>query len=346
MVTLATSATAEHDCVASQWSLDDLAFNLINQHASEAMSRSTIWRVLAAADLKPHRSVYWLNSHDPDFDTKAQDICRLYVQAPVLYQHGELVICCDEKTGMQILQRKYPTKLARPGQLEKREHEYIRHGSRALIASFVVPTGKVVWDLGVTRTSVDFAAHLAHVAAQFPDHKRFHWVLDNLNTHWSLDVCQLMARLNGLPFQQRALRTGNERRAFLTDTDHKHVFHFTPKHGSWLNQVELWFSTLARRWLKRGDFASAEEFVARLQTYMDDYNEQRAPYRWTYTGQPLVRATPFSQTRRQQRFGRAWFGVRPQRFERFLYPPRPYRRRRASDCEGFMKWPSRARKIA
>ena len=93
VVTLATRTTAAHDCVASQWSLDDLAATLVNQHAEEAMSRSTIWRVLHEADLKPHRSVYWLNSHDPEFDTKAKDICRLYVQAPFLYQHGELVIC-------------------------------------------------------------------------------------------------------------------------------------------------------------------------------------------------------------------------------------------------------------
>jgi transposase len=335
VLTLASSATAEHDCVASQWSLDDLAFQLVNRHAEEAMSRSTIQRVLHEADLKPHRSVYWLNSHDPDFDAKAKDICRLYVQAPALHQQGELVICCDEKTGMQILQRKYPTILAQPGKPEKREHEYIRHGTRALIASFVVPTGKVVWDLGVTRTSKDFTAHLAHVASRFPDQRRFHWVLDNLNTHWSLDVCELMARLNGVPFFKRSLRTGRERRAFLTDPNHKHVFHFTPKHGSWLNQVELWFSTLSRRWLKRGDFASAEEFVARLQAYMYNYNMHRAhPYRWTYTGQPLVRATPFSQTRRQQLFGRAWFGSRPQRFERFLYPPRPYRRRPQLNCLG------------
>src|SRR5471032_891430 len=89
VITLASSATAEHNCTASQWSLDDLAASLVNQYAEEAMSRSTIGRVLREADLKPHRSVYWLNSHDPDFDAKAQDICKLYVQAPALYQHGE-----------------------------------------------------------------------------------------------------------------------------------------------------------------------------------------------------------------------------------------------------------------
>jgi hypothetical protein len=105
-----------------------------------------------------------------------------------------------------------------------------------------------------------------------------------------------MARLNGLPFHKKDLRTGTQRRAFLTDAEHKHVFHFTPKHGSWLNQVELWFDTLARRFLKRGDFASAEDFTTRLMAYLNDHNTHRAhPYRWTYTGQPLVRATPFSQ---------------------------------------------------
>jgi transposase len=338
VITLATSTTAEHDCVASQWSLDDLAAVLVNRHAHDAMHRSTIWRVLNAADLKPHRSVYWLNSHDPDFDAKAQDICKLYVQAPLLHQHGELVVCCDEKTGMQILQRKHPTIAAQPGKPEKREHEYIRHGTRCLIASFIVPTGKLVWSLGVTRTSADFATHLAQVAAQFPDQKRFHWVLDNLNTHWSLDVCERMARLNGLPVHKRDLRTGAQRRAFLTDPEHKHVFHFTPKHGSWLNQVELWFSTLARRFLKRGDVASAQEFIARLTAYLEDHNAHRAhPYRWTYTGQPLVRATPFGQTRRQQRLGRAWFSPRPQLFDRILYPPRPYRRLPPRNCPGTCK---------
>lgn len=302
------------------------------------MHRSTVWRVLNEADLKPHRSVYWLNSHDPDFDAKAQDICQLYVQAPLLQQRGELVLCTDEKTGMQILQRKHATILAQPGKPEKREHEYIRHGTRCLIASFVVPTGQVVWDLGVTRTSTDFAAHLAHVAAQFPDPQRFHWVLDNLNTHWSLDVCRLMARLNGRPFHKKDLRTGVQRRTFLTDPNHKHVFHFTPKHGSWLNQVELWFSTLARRFLKRGDFASAQEFITRLTAYLTDHNAHRAhPYRWTYTGQPLVRDTPFSRTRQQQRRGRAWFGTRPQRFEQLLYPPRPYQPRLAKHCSGIYK---------
>jgi hypothetical protein len=130
-----------------------------------------------------------------------------------------------------------------------------------------------------------------------------------------------------VPFVAKALHRGVQRRAFLSDPTHKHVFHFTPKHGSWLHQVELWLSVLARRFLKRGDFDSAHDFETRLSDYLEVYNTHHAhPYRWTYTGQPLVRATPFSRTRRQQRYGRAWFSSRPQRFERVFYPPRPYTR--------------------
>src|SRR5262249_36085363 len=114
-------------------------------------------------------------------------------------EQGRLVICTDEKTGMQILERKYPTQPIEPGKPEKREHEYIRHGTRVLIASFVVPTGQVVWNLGPTRTSADFAAHLAHVVTQLPKMKRYDWVVDNLNTHWSLDVCRVVAQWCKVP---------------------------------------------------------------------------------------------------------------------------------------------------
>jgi len=327
VVNLATSTTDAHDRPATRWSLDDLAATIINEAYHRVMSRATIWRVLDEADLKPHKSVYWLNSHDPDFDQKAQAICQLYVKAPRLYEQGQLVICSDEKTGMQILQRKHPTQPARPGHPEKREQDYIRHGTRALIASFVVPTGAVVWDLGLTRTSQDFAAHLLHVARQVRGWQGATWVLDNLNTPWSVEVCEVLAMLNNLPFCPQSLRIGAQRRAFLTDPEHAYRFVYTPKHGSWLNQVELWFSVLGRRFLRRGDFGSAEQFEARLCAFLEDYNAHQAhAYRWTYTGQPLVRGTPFSQTRKQQRRGRAWVGTRPPSWQRFLYPPRPYKR--------------------
>jgi putative transposase len=194
-----------------------------------------------------------------------------------------------------------------------------------LTGSFVVPTGELVWDVGQTRTSVDFAAPLKKVAEHFPDRKGFDWVLDNLNTHWSLEVCEVVAGLSHGAFEPKQLKTGVQRRAFLTDPSHKHVFHFTPKHGSWLNQVELWFSILSRRFLQRGDFCSPEAFEDLLRRFLDDYNACHAhPFRWTSTGQPLVRGIPFGATRRQQKHGRAWFSPRPQLFERLLYTPRPY----------------------
>jgi transposase len=329
VISLASSATAEHDRPATGWTLDELATTLINQaHHAAAMSRSTIWRALDDVDLKPHRSVYWLNSHDPDFDAKAREICRLYVQAPAMYQRGHLLICCDEKTGMQVLERKEPTRPGRPGYPARRERDYIRHGTRALIGSFVVATGEVVWDVGPTRTGSDFAAHVRHVARHFPEVQRFDWVVDQLNTHWTLELCRAVAESSGVAPDESSLRRGPQRRAFLSDPSHKHVFHYLPVHGSWLNQIELWFSVLARRWLKRGDFASVEAFETGLRAFLDDYHAHHAhPYRWTYTGEPLVHGIPFGRTRKHQQQGRAWFSPRPQRFERLLYPPRPYMRR-------------------
>ena len=336
VVTLASSKTEDHQQPDTSWSLDNIAFEILRDAHHRDMSRSTIGRILAEADLKPHRSVCRLNSHDPDFDAKARNICQLYLDAPRLHEQGRLVLSSDEKTGMQILQRKYPTQLAKPGHPEKREFEYIRHGTRALLTTFCVPTGQVVWNLGPTRTSVDWVRHLDHVATQFPLMKRFDWVVDNLNTHWSLEVCTWVAQRSGIPVVSKALQTGRQRRTFLTDPSHKHVFHFTPIHGSWLNQVELFFSVLSRRFLKRGDFANAKSFEDRIASWLTTYNRDHAhPYRWTYTGEPLVRGTPFSQTRRQQRRGRAGFGTRPSLWVRKLYPPRPYRRKVASLAANF-----------
>jgi hypothetical protein len=326
VMAMATRKPTTYHCHATRWSLDDLVAAL-QQGRLGTMSRSSIWRMLDEADLKPHRRVYWLNSHDPDFEAKAQAICALSLNALRFFAHDRVVMCTDEKTGRQILQRTYPTQPMVPGKPEQRAHAYIRHGVRALIASFVVATGQVVWHVGQTRTSADFAAPLAHVGTQLPAMRRYDWVVDHLKTHWSLAVCRRVAPWCEVPDVARDLRRGVQRRAFLSDPSHRHVFHFTPKHGSWLNQVELWCSVVARQFLKRGDFDAAHTFETRLTDYLEVSNTHHAhPYRWTYTGQPFVRATPLSHTRRQQRQGRAWVSSRPHQFERALYPPRPYKR--------------------
>ena len=330
VISVASELPQDQDRPVTRWTLDEIVATLLDALHTDTISRSSIWRILQDVDLKPHKSEYWLNSHDEDFDAKAHTICQLYAKAIASYKQGRLVICCDEKTGMQVLERKAPTKPAQPGRRERREHEYIRHGTRVLINALAVATGHIAWTIGTTRKATDFVAHLKWAYQHLPRMERYDWVMDNLNTHWSLDVCRLVARWCKVPFEPEKLKTGVQRRAFLRDPRHRHVFHFTPKHGSWLNQAELFFSVLHRRFLARGSFTSAKDFERRLERFLKDYNIRHAhPYRWTYTGEPLVRDTPFSRTRRQQRQGRACFSPRPKPFERLLYSPRPYRRQAA-----------------
>jgi transposase len=329
VISVASTLPQDHERSVTRWTLDEIVTTLLDVVGTDPISRSSIWHILQDADLKPHKSEYWLNSHDEDFDAKAKAICHLYVTALEAYHQGRIVICCDEKTGMQILERKAPTKPAQQGRRERREHEYTRHGTRVLINSLAVATGQIAWSIGTTRTATDFVAHLKQAYHGLPRMQRYDWVMDNLNTHWSLDVCRVVARWCKVPFEPHTLKKGPQRRAFLSDPSHRHVFHFTPKHGSWLNQAELFFGVVHRRFLARGSFTSAKDFVRRLERFLKDYNARHAhPYRWTYTGEPLVRDTPFSRTRRQHRQGRACFSPRPKRFERLLYSPRPYRRTR------------------
>ena len=330
VISVASTLPHDQERTVTRWTLDEIVATLLDALHTDPISRSSIWRILHDIDLKPHKSEYWLNSHDADFEAKAHTICQLYAHAIEASQQGRLVICCDEKTGMQVLERKTPTKPAQPGRRERREHEYIRHGTPVLINSLAVATGHIAWTLGTTRKAADFVAHLQRAYQTLPHMERYDWVMDNLNTHWSLDVCRLVARWCEVPFDPAKLTKGVQRRAFLCDPCHRHVFHFTPKHGSWLNQAELFFSVVHRRFLARGSFPSAKDFERRLERFLKDYNIRHAhPYRWTYTGEPLVRDTPVSRTRRQQCQGRACFSPRPKPFERLLYAPRPYRRHAA-----------------
>jgi transposase len=264
VISVASTLPHTQKRTVTRWTLEEIVATLLDALHTDAISRSSIWRILHDADLKPHKSTYWLNSHDEDFDAKAHIICQLYIKARDYYSQGRLVICCDEKTGMQVLERKAPTKPAQAGRRERREHDYIRHGTRVLMNSLAVATGQIAWSLGATRNIPDFVAHLQQAYQHFPRMKGYDWVMDNLNTHWSLAVCRLVARWCRVPFEPKQLQSGVQRRAFLSDPSHRHVFHFTPKHGSWLNQAELFFGVLQRRFLARGSFTSLRDFERRL----------------------------------------------------------------------------------
>ena len=327
VVALACELPESSGSPGTRRSLDDLARQLVNDYAAAAMSRSTIARVLRAADVQPHRCRYWLNSHDPDFLDRARDLSRLYAQALRRHGRGHLLLCTDEKTGMQILQRLHPTRPCRPGVPQRREYEYVRHGTRCLLASLVVATGEVVWDLGPTRTALDFANHLLHTADRCWGCRGLTWVVDNLNTHYSREVCEVLALLNDQAPRPGRWRTAAQRRAYVAAPGHRFRLVFLPRHGSWLNQVELFFSVLARRFLRRGDFAGVAQFEERLGIFLEAYNAAEAhPYRWSYRGEVRVRGVPFRRQREQEQQGRAWCHRRPLRWSRTLYPPRPYHR--------------------
>jgi hypothetical protein len=330
VISVASALPKEQGRPGTRWTLEEIVATVLDALPTPTIRRSSVWRILPDIALKPHKSASWLNSHDEHCDAKARAMCQLYVQALEAYQHGHLVLCCAEKTGMQVRERKAPTKPAQPGRRERRAHEDIRRGTRVLINSLAGATGHMAWTLGATRKTADFVAHLKPGYQRLPPMRQYDWIMDNLPTHWSLDVCRLVAQWCRVPFDPQQLKTGAQRRVFLCDPSHGHVFHCTPKHGSWLHQAELFFGVLHRRFLARGSCRSVAEFASRLERFLQEYNTRHAhPYRWTYTGEPLVRDTPLSRTRHQQRRGRACFSPRPKRFERLLYAPRPYHRRAA-----------------
>jgi len=222
--------------------------------------------------------------------------CQSYQEAPQLAEQGERTISTDELTGVQALERKHPGLPLAPGKVERREFEYIRHGTRTFILSRDVASGKLVAPhAGPTRTEADFLAHLQAVVATDPTALRWHIVCDQLNTHQSESLVRWVADLSGLQEdlgvkgESGILASMASRATFLSDPSHKVVFHYTPKHSSWLNQIEIWLSILVRKLLKRGSFTSVEELQARVLAFIEYYNQTMAkPFKWTYQGKALT----------------------------------------------------------
>lgn len=250
---LMAKVTEEHPKVDSQWSHSELA--AVMAEAAIPISASQIGRILAADDVKPHRVQGWLTRRDtPEFWEQAADVCGLYLAPP----DNVVVLSIDEKTGIQAKSRKHPTQPLRPGRPERREFEYVRHGTASLIAALDVATGKVTAVDVERNDSINFIAFLGTIEASIDPTLTIHVVLDNGSSHRSKTTKKWLA-------------------------DHpRFVVHHTPVHASWLNQVEAFFSILTRKVLRRGEFESRADLVQRMMAFIEHRNTTATPFNWVY----------------------------------------------------------------
>jgi transposase len=232
---------------ATQWSTRSLAKHLKVPH-------TLVHRVWQRAGLQPHRLERYVRSTDPAFETKAADVIGLYLNPP---QHAA-VFCIDEKTAIQALDRLDPVLPMSPGRAERHGFEYFRHGTLSLYAALNPRTGAVIGATADRHTSAEFVQFLTTVVDTQPAGREIHIILDNLSAHKTKQV-----------------------EAFLTA--HPTVrLHFTPTYASWLNQVELWFSKIERDVIARGIFTSKRDLARKIRRYIERYNRDAKPFRWTY----------------------------------------------------------------
>jgi transposase len=221
------------------------------------MAISRIWR---AFGLQPHRSRTFKLSNDPLLVEKVRDIVGLYVNPP----DRALVLCVDEKTQIQALDRTQPLLPMLPGQVERRTHDYRRHGITSLFAALDVATGKVIGEIHRRHRSVEFRKFLDTVEANVPRELEVHLVLDNYSTHKSPLIKNWLAK----------------RPRFLV--------HFTPTYGSWINQVERWFGLLTERQLKRGAHRSVHELENAIKQFLQAHNRRPTPFVWTKSADDIL----------------------------------------------------------
>ncbi len=248
IVATATSAPPEGVTV---WTHGMIAANL----PGTGISPSQVGRILAGLELAPHRVRGWLNRRDDEqFWAQAAAVCNIYLRPPP----GTVVICIDEKTGIQAKYRKYPQQPPRPGRLARREFEYVRGGTVSIVAALHAATGQVVTEPIARNDSLTFTGFL---------HRLDQCIDPRLNIHLIMD--------NGSSRSSRATRAWIAAHPRITVT-------YTPKHASWLDMAELWFSTLTRGLLRRGEFTSRADLAAKITSFAVRYNRTARPYTWTY----------------------------------------------------------------
>lgn len=259
VATLIVQSPSKFGLPFSRWSVRDLSLFLRTKHGW-SVGRSSISRFLRSIALKPHRMKYWLNPSDPDFDKKAAAVCELYVAPPP----ATVVLSIDEKPGVQALSRKYRTLPPKRGLIARVEFEYKRHGTRNIFAAFNVQTGHVLVDVTEDRSTPNVMAFLDRIVRHYRRGPII-MITDNINT-----------------------RRGEAAHAWL-ERHPRARFVFTPLHGSWLNQVEIWFGILTRKALRGRSVPSLhalDDIIAAFTTYWND--REARPFAWTYTGKPLV----------------------------------------------------------
>jgi len=259
MAAVATSERDPSDPVAT-WSYVEVAEALNADGISVSVSQ--VWRILTAMDIDLSKVRGWLNRRDdPSFWERVRDVCGLYLSPPA----QALVLSVDEKTSIQAKSRKHPDRAPRAGRRRRREFEYVRHGTASLFAALDVHSGEVLAEpIPGRNDSVNFCGFLDDIERSVDPTLAIHVVLDNGSSHVSRHT-----------------------KAWFDAHPRWHV-HYTPPHASWVNQVELFFSILQRKVIRNGNFASRDDLISKLLSFIATYDQHAKPFRWTYAADPLV----------------------------------------------------------